>query len=492
MKIGKIKIKRFFVLSVLGALISIGIIYCFLIEPNAIVINTVPIADEDLASLFHDEKVVQISDLHISSVGYREKRLIKMLHRIRPDILFITGDFLTNRRDEGSCLEVLRRIEKPPHGIWAVLGNADRFRRDGSLFEGADAFVKKIENVGIKILEDRSERLALNEQGDHLFIAGVEGASLPWSKLDYLLQDIPENSPVILLSHYPDILEKQTDVLTVNLGEEGNSGISGWGWQDNAFFEFDTGIVQFEKDGSHTIRVQSRERGVAIEQICLVAETDEESLGKALSRDSTENVDNMYAVINPDAKEMIVIKADDIPDSRVFGCWRKVRDLTAHSDPVIKDTSGFGKSEWPLLEPEDYFEADFYARGLIDYHLWVRMKAENDSPSHDSIYVQFNDSINSKGEPIYRIGELCVRRELERINLILAGHTHGGQIRIPFLGALEILPHHSVDYDKGLFESQGTKMYVNRGIGMALVPMRFLCSPEIAVLQFVGHERNLE
>ncbi|MFP4083192.1 MAG: metallophosphoesterase, partial [Candidatus Aminicenantes bacterium] len=469
----------------------IGIIYSFFIEPNAIAINTVPIIDEELASLLHDEKVVQISDLHISSVGYREKKLIKMLDRIKPDILFITGDFLTNSRDEDSCLEVLRKIDKPTHGIWAVLGNADRFKRDGSLFEDAHTLVKKIENLGITILEDKSKPLVLNGKGGHLFIVGVEGSSLSWSKLDYLLQDVPENSPIILLSHYPDILEKRTDVLTVNLGEEESKGLSGWGWQDNAFFEYDTGMVRFEKDGFHTIRVQSRERGVSIDQICLVEETGGESLVDFSRINRSKNGGGMHAAINPYGREMIVIKAENIPDSCVFGCWKKARDPAACSNPVLKDTSGFGKSEKPLLEPEDYFEADFYARGRTPYHLWVRMKAENDSPTHDSIYIQFSDAVNKHGYPVYRIGEWGVRSNLKKINLILAGHTHGGQIRMPFLGALEILPHHSVDYDKGLFESQGTKMYVNRGIGMALIPMRFLCPPEITVFQFKRDKESL-
>lgn len=492
MRIGKIKIKRSFFLSVLGVLVLIGIIYCFLIEPNAIVINTVRIADEDLFALLDDKKVVQISDLHIQSVGYREKKLIKMLNRIQSDILFITGDFLTNRRDEAPCLEVLRQIKKPTHGVWAVLGNSDRFKRDGSLVEGAVSFVRKIENLGINVLKDRSERLILNEKGDHFYVMGAEGSSLSWSKLDYLLLDIPERSPVILLSHYPDILEKQTDVLTVNLGDEENKGISGWGWQDNAFFEYDTGIIRFEKDGLHRIRLQSRERGVSIEQICFVAEAQEESLVNASSRDSVKNEDNMYTVINPAGNEMIIIMAEDIPDSGVFGGWKKVGDPTSQSDLVLKETEVPGKEEKPLLKPEDYFEADFYAPGCIDYHLWVRMKAENNSPSHDSVYIQFSDTINTEGDPAYRIGEWGVRNNLKKINLILAGHTHGGQIRIPFIGALEILPHHSVDFDKGFFERRGTKMYVNRGIGTGLVPIRFLCSPEITIFQFTGDDSKLK
>lgn len=60
---------------------------------------------------------------------------------------------------------------------------------------------------------------------------------------------------------------------------------------------------------------------------------------------------------------------------------------------------------------------------------------------------------------------------------ILAGHTHGGQIRIPIIGPL-ILPIDNKKLDKGLFHIGQTKMYVSRGVGCR-VPVRFRCPPEV-------------
>ena len=138
----------------------------------------------------------------------------------------------------------------------------------------------------------------------------------------------------------------------------------------------------------------------------------------------------------------------------------------------------------PLLNPEHYFEVDFYAGGDIEYHVWVRMKAQDDSISSDSIYIQFNDSINEKGEPVYRIGEPAIPKKMEQVNLVLAGHTHGGQVRLPLIGALDIVPYHKIKYDLGLFDIRGTKLYVNRGIGTTVLPLRFLCPPEITLFRF--------
>ena len=66
------------------------------------------------------------------------------------------------------------------------------------------------------------------------------------------------------------------------------------------------------------------------------------------------------------------------------------------------------------------------------------------------------------------------------ISLMLSGHTHGGQVRLPVLGALE-LPELGKKYVEGLFRLGNTQLYVNRGIGTIGLPFRFNCPPEITL-----------
>ena len=66
------------------------------------------------------------------------------------------------------------------------------------------------------------------------------------------------------------------------------------------------------------------------------------------------------------------------------------------------------------------------------------------------------------------------------VELVLAGHTHGGQVRLPFVGALW-LPRGSGDYTQGWFQQGDTRMYVCRGVGTSILPIRFLCRPEVAL-----------
>ena len=70
------------------------------------------------------------------------------------------------------------------------------------------------------------------------------------------------------------------------------------------------------------------------------------------------------------------------------------------------------------------------------------------------------------------------------VDLYLAGHTHGGQVAIPFYGALVTLARSGKKYESGLYTVGDAILYVNRGIGMEGGPaprVRFLARPEIAV-----------
>jgi uncharacterized protein len=68
-----------------------------------------------------------------------------------------------------------------------------------------------------------------------------------------------------------------------------------------------------------------------------------------------------------------------------------------------------------------------------------------------------------------------------KADLVLAGHTHGGQIRIPFVKPFW-LPGGSLPYLEGWYEEKNSRMYVNRGVGMSDIPARFLCRPEVAFI----------
>ena len=70
----------------------------------------------------------------------------------------------------------------------------------------------------------------------------------------------------------------------------------------------------------------------------------------------------------------------------------------------------------------------------------------------------------------------------ERVSLTLAGHTHGGQVRFPFLGAPIVPSRFGVRFTSGHVVEGGRHMFVATGIGTSILPVRFRVPPAITVL----------
>ena len=70
-----------------------------------------------------------------------------------------------------------------------------------------------------------------------------------------------------------------------------------------------------------------------------------------------------------------------------------------------------------------------------------------------------------------------------KVNLVLSGHAHGGQFRIPFMGGL-VAPNQGLfpKYDAGLYTEENTNMIVSRGIGNSILPFRFNNRPEVILI----------
>lgn len=73
--------------------------------------------------------------------------------------------------------------------------------------------------------------------------------------------------------------------------------------------------------------------------------------------------------------------------------------------------------------------------------------------------------------------------ETRGVSLILSGHTHGGQIVLPFVGAPAAYLWEHLKYLRGVYENEGTQLYVSRGTGVIGLPVRVGARPEVAVLR---------
>lgn len=104
---------------------------------------------------------------------------------------------------------------------------------------------------------------------------------------------------------------------------------------------------------------------------------------------------------------------------------------------------------------------------------------------------------NQRNEPVILmchapdfVDDLLAHPAGRSVALMLSGHTHGGQVRIPMLGAFH-LPPGGRKYIEGWFPMGNLQLYVNRGIGAVGLPFRFNCRPEITSFTLrAAHEQR--
>ena len=71
------------------------------------------------------------------------------------------------------------------------------------------------------------------------------------------------------------------------------------------------------------------------------------------------------------------------------------------------------------------------------------------------------------------------------VDLQLSGHSHGGQVWLPLLGA-PVLPLYGQKYPRGWYRLDHLQLYTNRGVGCITPPIRLNCPPEIALFELQG------
>ena len=78
------------------------------------------------------------------------------------------------------------------------------------------------------------------------------------------------------------------------------------------------------------------------------------------------------------------------------------------------------------------------------------------------------------------------------IDLVLTGHAHGGQFRLPFVGGV-LVPDQGwfPEYDAGLFTEEATTMIISRGIGNSAFPFRFNNRPEVILVELKSEGKEL-
>jgi len=169
-----------------------------------------------LPAPFQGYRIVQISDIHYGQwiTEDRLKGVISLINQQEPDIVAITGDFVSySGNNVEDLIPALKEIRARDATV-AVLGNHDYWL-------GA----KRIRSIlsESKIIELNNDVYTVTKEGEALNIAGVDSTTMKKNQLNKVLQKLPPNGPAILLAHEPDFADISAETKRFNLQLSGHS-----------------------------------------------------------------------------------------------------------------------------------------------------------------------------------------------------------------------------------------------------------------------------
>jgi predicted MPP superfamily phosphohydrolase len=200
--------RRTVVTIMLIVVLLFEIAYYFYTATTGVVIEPVTINDDTLADIFGTTRVVQISDLHLHRNGAVERKLVKKIDEADPDIIFITGDFVSE-----NCFAHIPEILCPitaGRTVIAVLGNNDHASKHHPM--DTERLVSELSRIGVQVLRNESMKVTLAPEGaagrKTVYVVGVDDNFLWQDDIFKATTNVPPDAPKILLAHSPNIIEK--------------------------------------------------------------------------------------------------------------------------------------------------------------------------------------------------------------------------------------------------------------------------------------------
>ena len=164
----------------------------------------------------------------------------------------------------------------------------------------------------------------------------------------------------------------------------------------------------------------------------------------------------------------------DIPKFTVYGNWdRRKRPWISHYDW----RSRYAESGFQLLVNNDAESAGVRFYGLDETRGGHPVITEESTQHKTNCYIAHN---------IESVIESGLLRNIPEKSIILCGHTHGGQVRLPLFGALFTSTRYWKLFEYGQYKHRksGTSLIVTSGLGYSRLPVRMLCPPEAVVINF--------
>lgn len=189
-------------------------IYSLFIEPNKLEVNHYTIQDSELRGL----KIVFASDFHIKPHQQRRlETIVNLINTENPDLVLSVGDFVSGHSENmtmpiENIAKELGKV-KSKYGFYTTLGNHDGWYSISEITEA-------LETNSIKVLAN--ENIAIKTNNKTVYIAGVEDLMTGSPNIYEALDGV--KSPVILLTHNPDLFPKVSKNVNLTLAGHTHCG----------------------------------------------------------------------------------------------------------------------------------------------------------------------------------------------------------------------------------------------------------------------------
>lgn len=185
------------------AAVALVLLYGIFVERYLVRFPRYRIAVPGLPAAFHGTTIVHISDAHLSTLvpAWFLKRLFEKVAAIDKDLIVTTGDNVLGHEVPervAAAWDLLGKLEAP-RGVYSVLGNCDHW--------GHDALSKRL--LAESGQDVRGKAVAIEKDGQRLWIAGAGDFLEEHIPLDEVLKDVPEGDFRIVLAHNPDTADTE-------------------------------------------------------------------------------------------------------------------------------------------------------------------------------------------------------------------------------------------------------------------------------------------
>jgi predicted MPP superfamily phosphohydrolase len=206
------------------------------------------------------------------------------------------------------------------------------------------------------------------------------------------------------------------------------------------------------------------------------------------------NEEKLVRIVNEIAPDVIVFTGDAINSEKAGGLFRKtMKSLDAKVAKLavrgnwferIESSEMFEGTGFRVLEKKSVnLEKDGETINVAGLNFWDLQSGK--------YLLRYNDP-DKFNIFLYHTPDLVEDIASSNVDLYLAGHTHGGQVCLPFYGAILTFSKFGKKYEAGRYKVGDTELYVNRGLGMegGKAPrVRFFARPEIAVFDIVPRKQ---